>query len=120
MHLGVFLMKDYSELFSIFKGFFAEIKNQFGVSICGSRSDNTLEYLSFQFQEFMSHQGIIHQTSCLYTLEQNRVAETKNRHLIKTACTLLIESHVPLGFWGDAVLSSCYLINRIPSSSIQN
>ena len=113
-------MKDYSELFSIFKGFFAEIQNKFGVSIGGSRSDNALEYLSFQFQDFMSHQGIIHQTSCLYTPEQNRVAERKNRHLIKTACTLLIESHVSLGFWGDAGLSSCYLINIILSSSIQN
>ncbi|WMV25609.1 hypothetical protein MTR67_018994 [Solanum verrucosum] len=68
----------------------------------------------------MSHQGIIHQTSCPYTPQQNGVAERKNRHLIETVRTLLIESHVPLRFWGDAVLSSCYLINRMPSSSIQN
>ncbi|KAK6796212.1 hypothetical protein RDI58_003913 [Solanum bulbocastanum] len=59
----VFLMKDRSELFSIFKSFFAEIQNQFGVSIRTFHSDNALEYLSSQFQEFMSHQGIIHQTS---------------------------------------------------------
>ena len=41
----VFLMKDRSELFSIFKSFFAEIQNQFGVSIRTFRSDNALEYL---------------------------------------------------------------------------
>ncbi|XP_069150894.1 peptide chain release factor 1-like, mitochondrial isoform X6 [Solanum lycopersicum] len=63
----VFLMKDRSELFSIFKGFFAEIQNQFGVSIRTFHSDNALEYLSSQFQEFMSHHGIIHQKSCPYT-----------------------------------------------------
>ncbi|WMV58129.1 hypothetical protein MTR67_051514 [Solanum verrucosum] len=82
--------------------------------------DNALEYLSSQFQEFMTYQGIIHQTTCPYTPQQNGVAERKNRHLIETARTLLLESHVPLRFWGDAVLTSCYLINRMPSSSIQN
>ncbi|XP_027771542.1 uncharacterized protein LOC107015253 isoform X2 [Solanum pennellii] len=113
-------MKDRSELFSIFKGFFAEIQNQFDVSIRTFRSDNALEYLSSQFQEFMSHHGIIHQKSCPYTPQQNGVAERKNRHLIEAARTLLIESHVPLHFWGDAVLFACYLINRMPSSSIKN
>ena len=68
----------------------------------------------------MSHHGIIHQTSCPYTPQQNGVAERNNRHLIETARTLLIKSHVLLRFWGDAVLSACYLINRMPSSSIQN
>ncbi|KAF3633189.1 Omega-amidase NIT2 [Capsicum annuum] len=60
----VYLMKDRSELFSIFKSFCAEIQNQFGVSIRAFRSDNALEYLSSQFQEFMTYQGIIHQISC--------------------------------------------------------
>ena len=114
----VFLMKDRSELFSIFKSFFAEIQNQFGVSIRTFHSDNALEYLSSQYREFMTHQGIIHQTTCPYTSQQNGVAERKNRHLIETARTLLLESNVPLRFWGDEVLTSCCLINKMPSSSI--
>ncbi|XP_075094113.1 uncharacterized protein LOC107822665 isoform X2 [Nicotiana tabacum] len=113
-------MKDRSELFSIFQSFCAEMKNQFGVSIRIFRSDNALEYLSFQFQQFMTSQGIIHQTSCPYTPQQNGVAERKNRHLIEIARTLLIESRVPLRFWGDAVLTTCYLINRMPSSPIKD
>ena len=76
MYLG-FLMKNRSELFSIFKSFFAEIQNQFGVSIRTFCSDNALEYLSSPFQQFMSHYGIIHQTSCPYTPQQNGVAERK-------------------------------------------
>ena len=68
----------------------------------------------------MSHQEIIYQTSCPYTPQQNGVDERKNRHLIETVTTLLIEFHVPVHFLGDAVLSSCYLINKMPSSSIQN
>ncbi|KAF3627323.1 hypothetical protein FXO37_29902 [Capsicum annuum] len=74
-------------------------------SLSTLRFYNALKYLSSQFQEFMTHHGILHQT-CLYTLQQNGIAERKNRHLLEIARTFLIESHVPLQFWGDAVLTS--------------
>ncbi|KAK2410134.1 putative mitochondrial protein [Trifolium repens] len=112
----IFLMKNRSELFSIFQQFYQEIKTQFGVSIRSLRSDNAREYLSHQFQNFMALNGILHQTSCPHTPQQNGVAERKNRHLIETTRTLLLHGNVPFRFWGDAVLTACYLINRMPSS----
>ncbi|XP_052725873.1 retrovirus-related Pol polyprotein from transposon TNT 1-94 isoform X1 [Vigna angularis] len=116
----LFLMKNRSELFSIFQSFFNEIKTQFGVSIRNLRSDNGREYLSHPFKQFMASHGILHQTSCAYTPQQNGVAERKNRHLIETTRTLLIHGQVPSRFWGDAVLTACYLINRMPSSVLDN
>jgi len=68
----------------------------------------------------MKSHGILHQTSCAYTPQQNRVAERKNRHLVETTRTLLIHGGVPQYFWGDAILSACYLINRMPSSVLEN
>ena len=68
----------------------------------------------------MTSRGIIHQSSCAYTPQQNSVAERKNRHLIETARTMLIHHNVPLHFWGDAVLTAGYLINRMPSSVLQH
>ena len=116
----LFLMKNRSELFSIFEQFYKEIKTQFGVSIRTLRSDNAREYLSHQFQNFMTSNGILHQTSCAHTPQQNGVAERKNRHLIETTRTLLLHGNVPSRFWGDAVLTACYLINRMPSSALDN
>ena len=84
------------------------------------RSDNAREYLSTQFQEFMAKQGILHQITCPHTPQQNGVAERKNRHLIETARTLLIDMNFSLRFWGDATLSTCYLINRMPSSMLHD
>ncbi|KAJ7979031.1 Retrovirus-related Pol polyprotein from transposon TNT 1-94 [Quillaja saponaria] len=116
----LFLMKNRSELLSIFQLFCAEIKTQFGVSIRILRSDNAREYFSTSFQHFMTSQGMLHQSSCSHTPQQNGVAERKNRYLIETARTLLLHGHVPLRFWGDAVLTACYLINRMPSSTLHN
>ena len=84
------------------------------------RSDNARKYFSAPFISFMSQHGILHQSSCAHTPQQNRVAERKNRHLTKTTRTLLLHYHVPFRFWGDAVLTACYLINRMPSSVLHD
>ena len=110
------LMKTRAELFSIFQKFHVEIRTQFNTSIHILRSDNAKEYLSTSFSSFMSSHGIFHQSSYAYTPQQNGVAERKNRHLVKTACTLLLHHKVPQRLWGDAILATCYLINRMLSS----
>lgn len=58
--------------------------------------------------------------SCSHTPQQNGVAEQKHHHLVDTTRTLLINVHAPLKFWGDVVLTACYLINRMPSSVLDN
>ncbi|RVW69976.1 Retrovirus-related Pol polyprotein from transposon TNT 1-94 [Vitis vinifera] len=116
----LFLMKNRAELFSIFQKFYTEIQTQFNISIRVLRSDNAREYFSAPFTSFMSHHGILHQSSCAHTPQQNGVAERKNRHLVETARTILLHSNVPFRFWGDAVLTACYLINRMPSSVLHD
>ena len=84
------------------------------------RSDNGREYLSHSFKQFMASHGILNQTSCAYTPQQNGVAERKNKYLIEIIRTLLIHGNVPEKFWGDAILTTCYLINRMPSWVLKN
>lgn len=59
--------------------------------------------------------GIIQQSSCSHTTQQNGVVERKNQHLIETIKCLLFEMNIPKIFWSDAVLIACFLINRMPS-----
>ena len=44
---------------------------------------------------FFSKKGIVHETSCVGTPQQNGVAERKNRHILETARALLLEYSVP-------------------------
>ena len=68
----------------------------------------------------LSSQGVLHQSSCAYTSQQNGVAGHKNRHLVETTRTLLLHHKVPQRFWGDAILAACNLINRMPSSVLHD
>ena len=112
----LYLMKNHSELFSHFHVFCAEIHTQFHVYVQNLKSNNAKEYVSEQFQSFMLQHDILHQTSYVDTPAQNGVAERKNRHLVETARTLLFQMHVPKHFWADVVSTTCFLINKMPSS----
>ncbi|KAJ0712899.1 putative RNA-directed DNA polymerase [Helianthus annuus] len=59
--------------------------------------------------------GIIHHTTAPYTPEQNGVAERKNRTLKEMVNTMLSYSGLSEGFWGEAMLTACYLLNRVPN-----
>ena len=111
----LYLMKNHSELFSHFRALCTEIHTRFHVSVQNLRSDNAKEYMSEQFQSFMLQNDILHQTSCVDTPSQNGVAERKNRHLLETAQALLFQMHVPKHFWANAISTTCFLINWIPS-----
>ncbi|GJT06742.1 retrovirus-related pol polyprotein from transposon TNT 1-94 [Tanacetum coccineum] len=55
-------------------------------------------------------------TSCTDTPQQNGVAERKHRHLIETTISFLLPADIPSVFWGEAVLTAMYVINRIPTA----
>ena len=83
------------------------------------RFDNGLDYCSSIVNEFCVSYGIIHQTSCVVTPQQNGVIERKNKHLLDVACTIKFHMKIPSRFWGEAVLIACYLINHLPSSFLK-
>ncbi|KAL0641206.1 hypothetical protein Bca4012_103214 [Brassica carinata] len=84
------------------------------------RSDNGGEYISNAFKSHLAKHGIVHQTSCPYTPQQNGVAERKNRHLMEVARSMMFHTNVPKRFWSYAVQTACYLINRVPTKILKN
>lgn len=54
--------------------------------------------------------------SCPYTSSQNGVVERKHRHLADVGRCPLFTAGVSLAHWLHAFQTTCFLINRIPSS----
>jgi hypothetical protein len=115
----VYLLKEKSEVISIFQSFHQMILTQFNTRVQVLRSDNGGEYFKKELSAYFHAYGIIHQTSCVDTPQQNGVAERKNRHLLEVARSLMFAMNVPKSLWGDAVLTAAYLINRMPSKVLQ-
>lgn len=116
----VYLLKYKSDAQRYILMFCKMIERQFGAKVKCIQSDNGSE---FRTQELMSHyenEGIIFQTSCTDTPQQNGVVERKHRHLLETARALRFRAGLPLHFWGECVLTAAYLINRMPIKPIQN
>ncbi|RVW21058.1 Retrovirus-related Pol polyprotein from transposon TNT 1-94 [Vitis vinifera] len=115
----VFLMKKKSEVREIFENFNNMVQMQFQAKIQVLRTDNAREYYHNILGSYLLENGIVHQSSCIDTPQQNGVAERKNRHLMEVARSLMIASNVPKQLWGEAVLTATYLINRMPSRILQ-
>ena len=67
----------------------------------------------------MLQNGIIHQSSCSHSLQQNGIVERKNSHLLEVARSIIFTTNVLKTVWGDAVLTVYYLINRMPSRVLE-
>nr|KYP36052.1 Retrovirus-related Pol polyprotein from transposon TNT 1-94 [Cajanus cajan] len=76
------------------------------------RSDNGSEFI---MQNFYAETGILHQTSCIETLQKNGIVERKHQHLLNVTRSLLFQANFPSVFWSYALLHSALLINCIPS-----
>ncbi|KAJ0546332.1 putative RNA-directed DNA polymerase [Helianthus annuus] len=70
--------------------------------------------------DFYVKEGIILETTCPYTAQQNGVVERKHQHLLETARALKFEANIPTKFWGECILTAAYVINRLPSDVIGN
>ncbi|CAN6557534.1 unnamed protein product [Malus baccata var. baccata] len=111
----IYVMKNKSDVGMVFRSFSQMVATQYSSVIKVLRSDNGGEYIGSELSNFLRDQGILHETTCPHTPQQNGVAERKNRHILETARALLIGASVPKRFWLEAVTYAVYVINRMPS-----
>lgn len=93
-------MKEKSEVEHIFTDFYKMIETQFQTKISILRTDNGTEYFNNTLENFLIEKGILHQSTCPDTPEQNGIAERKNKHLLEIARAMMFYMHIPKYLWG--------------------
>jgi transposase InsO family protein len=114
----VFPITYKSDVSTIFIQFQSYVENFFSLKIKSVQSDWGGEYRTLQ--TILHKRGISHRISCPYTRQQNGAVECKHHHIVETGLALLSHASVPISYWDDAFVTACYLINRMPTSSLKN
>ena len=112
-----YLLLEKSEVKDVLKQFLAYTEKQFGKSVKMVRSDNGTEFMVLK--SYFKEKGVVHQTSCVATPQQNGRVERKHRHILNVSRALMFQANLPIKFWGEAVLTAAYLINRTPTTVLK-
>nr|GFA38485.1 putative ribonuclease H-like domain-containing protein [Tanacetum cinerariifolium] len=107
-----FFLRSKDDTSDILKKFITEIENLKDYKVKIIRCDNGGEFRNKEMNDFCSQKGIKREFSNARTLQQNGVAERRNRTLIEAARTMLADAKLPVTFWAEAVNTACYVQNR--------
>ena len=107
-----------SDALKTFKTFKRLVEKQFNMPIKTLQSVMGREFRIFH--TFLQQEGIQSRFSCPHSYHQNGVVERKHRHIVETSLTLLTQANMPLSFWWEAFHTASFLINRMPTSVLNN
>ena len=92
------------------------LETQAGQKLKLVRTDRGSEYLNAPLMDFFQSKGIIHETTALYTPQQNGAAERLNRTLMERVRAMLHGSKLSVDMWAEAAVTANFIRNRSPVS----
>lgn len=115
----VYLLQNKNEAASNVIDFVNKLEAKHNTRVHCIRCDNGGEFINRQLLNFAKEKGIQVKQTIAYTSQQNGVSERFNRLLLDVSRTMMCETDLSKEFWGDAVLSAAYVLNRRPSRAIE-
>ena len=115
----IYLKKHKSETFEKFKEFQSEVENHRNKKIKFLRSDRGGGYLSYEFGLHLKQCGIVSQLTPPGTPHRNGVSERHNRISLDMVRSMMSLTDLPLSFWGYALETAAFTLNRAPSKSVE-
>ena len=103
----------------LLRDFIYMIKTQFDTTVKCVRSDNGTEFFNSQVDALFREHGILHQSSCVHSPQQNGVVERKHRSILYMDRALRFQACIPIRFWGMCVSAAVYILNRLPTKQSQ-
>lgn len=112
-------MEHKSELFNVFKDYATKSESHFNLKLVNLYCDNGREYLSNETKNYCIEKDISYHLTVRRTPQLNGVAERMNRTITEKARAMIAGANLDKNFWGDAVLTATYLINKSPTRGLK-
>ena len=90
--IWIYILKEKSEAFNTFKNWCTEVELEKGCKVKCLRTDNGLEYVSREFDNFCKERRIKRHRTVLMNPQQNGVAERANRTIVERVRCMLFSS----------------------------
>lgn len=116
--LWIYLLKTKKEAFEKFKQWNKLVENQTKKKVKKLRTDNKLEHLSKQFINFCDDEDIAKHKIMVETPQHNGLAKRFNRTILERVKAMLFEAGLPKSFWGEAIMTTTYLMNKCSSTAL--
>ena len=111
----VYLLKNKTEVVEALADLIVQFEVKSGYQVQELHSDNGSEFVNEKTRLLFLKERIIHETSAPRTPQQNGRIEREMGSITNVARTLLRASALPDSLWDEAVLTACYLRNRLPT-----
>jgi hypothetical protein len=82
------------------------------------RTDNGREFTAAEFTSYCADEGVQHHYSASYNPQQNGIIERRNQTVVGMARALLKKRRMSAVFWGEAVVTTVYIFNRLPTKAL--
>ena len=82
------------------------------------RTDRGGEFTAANFTDYCAQLGLRRKLTTPHTPQQNGVVERRNQSVVGTTRCMLKAKGLPGVFWGEAITTAVYLLNRSSSKSI--
>jgi transposase InsO family protein len=117
MWLVLLAMKD--EALAAFTAFQARAEAEAGRKIGTLHTDRGGEFTARSFTDHSTKQGMQRHLTAPYTPEQNGVMERRNQSVMGMTRNMMKAMSMLSWFWGEAVLTAVFILNRSPTQSIE-
>lgn len=97
------------------------IETQSGRTIKVIRTDNGMKFLSREFKDLFAEGGILRHMTVPSNPQQNGLAERFSRtflEFLEIIQCMFIDANLPKTFWTEAFITTTYLINMRPSTTL--
>jgi hypothetical protein len=93
-------------------------EGEFSLKRKALRTDCGGEFTAMEFTDYCAAEGVHHQHTTPYSPQQNGIIERQNGTVVATARSMLKAKGLPRWFWGEAVNTAVYVLNRCLTKSV--